>query len=119
MLNGITVLFDTGAGKHRRLINVTEYAACYSQEYISALLALHAFCGCDSTSAFKGKGHVGPIKLIKKSPRFLRPLSQLGNSWDLDDRLIDELEEFTCAMYGQSKYISVDRLRHLKITKKM
>ena len=42
LLNDITVMFDTGAGNHRRLINITETAKCYSHEYIVALLALHA-----------------------------------------------------------------------------
>ena len=111
-------MFDTGAGNDRRLINITETAECYSHEYIAALLALHAFCGCDATSALKGKGHVGPIKLIKKFPRFIKPLSEIGNDWSITDRLIDEMEEFTCAVYGQHKFSSVDELRHFKIKQK-
>ena len=118
MLNGITVWFDTGTGNHRRLINITETAKCYSDEYVAALLALHAFCGCDTTSALKGKGHVGPIKLLKKFPKFIRPLSQIGNDWIIAESLIDELEEFTCAVYGQYKFASVDELRHFKIKQK-
>ena len=72
------------------------------------------FLWCDSTSAFKGKGHVGPIKLIKEITRFIRPLSQLGNSWTVTDYLIDQLEESTCAIYGNVKFFSVNKLRYFK-----
>ena len=61
-LAGMTVLFDTGSGTHRRLINMTEVGEAYTPEYRAVLLALHAFCGCDTTSAFEGRGHILPIK---------------------------------------------------------
>ena len=67
-LVGLTVLFDTGSGKHRRLINITEVGGAFTHEYRAALLALHAFCGCDTTSAFKGRGHILPIKSLEKMP---------------------------------------------------
>ena len=84
-MNCITVRFDTGTGNHRRLINITGTAKCYSGEYVAALLALHAFCGCDTTSDLKGKGHVGPIKLLKKFLKFIRILSQIDNDWIVAD----------------------------------
>ena len=79
ILNDITGMFDTGEGNHRRFINMPETAKCFSHEYVAALLALHAFCGCDTTIVLKGKGHVGPIKLLKKIPRPIKPLSKIGN----------------------------------------
>ena len=45
-LAGITVLFDTGIGKHKKLINESEVGKDFTPEY-----PLHAFCGCDTTSA--------------------------------------------------------------------
>ena len=80
-LAGITILFDTGVGKHRKLINMSEVGNAFTPEYRAALLALHAFCGCDSTSAFKGRGHIGPIKTLEKRPRFAGPLARLGDDW--------------------------------------
>ena len=113
-----TLLFDTGKGNKRRLINIKDIARSYSEEYRSSLLGLHAFCGCDTTSAFKGKGHVGPIKLLKKYPRFMRPLSQLGIEWEVSKGLLDELDEFTCAIYGHNGFSSVDKLRVNKFKQK-
>ena len=57
-LTGITVYFETGKKNKKRLINITELGTHYTSEYCKALLGLHAFTGCDSTSAFKGKGKV-------------------------------------------------------------
>lgn len=117
-LAGITVLFDTGSGKHRKLINMTEIGEAYTPERRAALLALHAFCGCDTTSAFKGRGHVLPIKTLEKLPRFSRPLASLGESWEVGEDLLSELEQYTCAMYGNSRFTSVDELRLFKLKEK-
>ena len=114
-LAGMTVLFDTGSGTHRRLINMTEVGEAYTPEYRAVLLALHAFCGCDTTSAFEGRGHILPIKTLEKLPRFTRPLARLGNAWRKGEDLLRELEEYTCAMYGNSRFTSVDELRLFKL----
>ena len=55
-LQGINILFETGKGNNERIINVTKIAENHSQVNCAALLGLHAITGCDSTSAFKGKG---------------------------------------------------------------
>ena len=52
----ITIYLDTGMGKHRRLINVSELAERKGAEYCTAILGLYVFTGEDATSAFKGKG---------------------------------------------------------------
>ena len=118
MLGRMTVLFDTGSGKHRKLINMTEVCKAYTPEYRATLLALHAFCGCDTTSAFKGRGHVLPIKTIEKLPRFTRSLARLGDAWGVGEDLMRELEQYTCAMYGNSRFSSVDELRVFKLKEK-
>jgi hypothetical protein len=36
-----------------------------------ALPALHAFSGCDSTSAFVRKGNVAVLRFLQKNPEFV------------------------------------------------
>ena len=60
----ITIYLDTGMGKHRRLINVSDLAERKGAEYCTAILGLYVFTGEDATSAFKGKGKVGPLKKL-------------------------------------------------------
>jgi hypothetical protein len=62
-LQGVTILFDTGTGNKKRLIDITKLAQQYQQELCTALLGLHAFTRCDITSAFKGIEKVKPINL--------------------------------------------------------
>ena len=106
-----TILFDTGTGNNKRLINMTELVADFTQEYCTALTALHAFTHSDSTSAFKGIGKVKPIKLLQKHPRFQNVLAKLGEEWDVSDDVIAGLEAFTCVIYGRSRVTSVDELQ--------
>jgi len=106
-----TVLYETGHGNKKRLLNITEL----SQHYVNkcdALLGLHAFTGCDVTSAFKGIGKVKPLKKMLQSPTFCYALSQLGNSWTLSPGLVTGLEKFVCALFGKPNFDSVDDVRH-------
>ena len=50
-LEGVNLLFDTGSGNHRKLLSVTEISRAYTEDHRAALLALHVYRGCDSTSA--------------------------------------------------------------------
>ena len=75
-----TILFDTGKGNKKRPINITALAEQMTQLYYSALLVLHAFSGCDSTSAFKGKGKVKPMKVMQQKPKFVTAFTKLGEN---------------------------------------
>ena len=58
MHNETTILYETGKGNKKRLINMNNIAQKFSQEECSALLGLHAFTGRDTCSAFKGIGKI-------------------------------------------------------------
>ena len=62
-----TVLFDTGTGDKRRLVNVQAVAKDLGDEINLALVALHAFTGFDTISAFVRRGKVKPLTLLKKN----------------------------------------------------
>ena len=68
----LTVYHDMGFGKHRKVIEVSAVACSLGKEYCDDLLGFYVFTGEDCTSAFKGKGKVGPLKKLQKNPRFLK-----------------------------------------------
>ena len=105
-----TILFDMGLGNKKRLINITNLSNHYSEEMCEAMLALHAFTGCDSVSSFRGIGKVKLVKLLLKSPEHCQALEHLGDNWDVDDSLLLMCEKFTCAPYGKSKLENVDEV---------
>lgn len=113
----LTVYLDTGSGKHRQLINLSELAQSLGEDYCSTLLGFYVFSGEDCTSAFKGKGKVGPLKKLETNPRFHKAFRQLGDVWNVTPQLLKELEQFTCLMYGQSRQSSVDVVRAILLRK--
>ncbi|KAL2089326.1 hypothetical protein ACEWY4_014014 [Coilia grayii] len=114
----INILFDTKIQRRSRLINVTSTAADIGQEKCTALLGLHGFTGSDTSSAFRGKGKLVPVKKMLKAPKFVPMLAKLGDNWTVSEDLIDDLEAFTCAMYGDNTTAGkVDALRLNRINK--
>ncbi len=97
---------------------MTELADGLTQEYCTALLALHAFTHCDTTSAFRGVGKKKPIKVMQKLPKFQPILSKLGLEWEVSEELFAGLEEFTCAIYGRARYKDINNLRYILIKEK-
>ena len=65
-----TIYLDTGSGKHRQIVNVSELSESKGADYCTTMLGLYVFTGEDVTSAFKGKGKVGPLKKLQKHPRY-------------------------------------------------
>ena len=114
----LTIYLDHGTGIHRRLINVSELAESLGPEYCSTLLGFYVFSGEDCTSAFKGKGKVNPLKKLQKNPKYQRAFRQLGESWLVTDEVQQEMESFTCTMYGHVRIKSVDAVR-AKMLRKM
>lgn len=114
----LNVYLDTGSGKHRRLINVTEFAESLGKNYCAALLGYYVWSGEDCTSAFKGKGKVGPLKKLQKNPKFQEAFARLGDEWSIHHEVDESLEQFACVMYGHSRELSVNTVRG-KMLRKM
>jgi len=57
-------------------------------------MCLYAFTRSDSTSAFKGKGKVMAIKLLQENPIYAAKLANLGSTWEVSEKLLDDLESF-------------------------
>ena len=113
----LTVYHDIGVGKHRKLINVSAVACSLGKEYCDALLGLYVFTGEDCTSAFKGKGKVGPLKKLQKNPRYLQTFQNLGVDWIVKSELHKKLEEFACLMYGYQRETNLNEVRTMMLTK--
>ena len=111
----ITILFDTGTGNKKRLINISELAQSLTPLYCSALLSLHVFTGCDTTSAFKGHGKLKPLRILENNDEYKKAFSEIGIEWTLTQSTKDKLEAFTCAIYGKPRVKDVNMARFQKI----
>lgn len=116
-LKPLTILLDTGSGINKRLLNIADIAQDLGPKYCTSLLGLYCFTGEDCNCAFKGKGKVGPLKKLEKKPRYQDCFAKLGDSWEIDDKLVNDLEEFVCLMYGFPKTKHVNMVRALMLKK--
>ena len=114
----LTVYLDTGSGKNRQMINLSELATSLGEDYCATLLGLYVFTGEDCTSALKGKVKVGPLKKLEKNPRFHKAFKQLGDEWNVKSDVLKQMELFTCLIYGQPRETSIDSTR-VKLLHKM
>lgn len=115
-LSDMQVLFDTGSGNKQQLINVTTLSAELGQDMCTAQMSLHAFSGCDTTSAFRGVGKVKPMKTLIRQEQYVDVLKTLGDQWDISDVLVEGLQHFTYKLYGKAPRITeVNDLRLKRI----
>ena len=59
-----------GTAQNRRVIDVNHLRRAIGPKICLALRGIHAFTGCDFTSAFSGQGKVKPFKLMRKEKRY-------------------------------------------------
>ena len=50
-------------------------------------------------------------KKPERNPRYLAAFQQLGESWYITPHVIQQLQQFTCVMYGNNREPSVNHLR--------
>ncbi|CAB3990956.1 Hypothetical predicted protein [Paramuricea clavata] len=105
---GKELLMTTGTGNKFRLIDISSILNVLDEELCACLPGFHGFSGCDSTSAFLGKGKVKPWKALQMNPRFMEIFSQLGRSAEVSDELVVSLGTFVCLLYGEHVLMSAD-----------
>ena len=116
-LRPLIILFDTGSGANRRLLNISDIAEDLGHKYCQSLLGIYCFTGEDCNCAFKGKGKKTPLKKLEKKPRYQECFAKLGDSWEVDAKLVAELEEFVCFLYGFPRVKEVNTVRALMLKK--
>ena len=95
-----SVLFETGTGDKRQMIDVGNVYSKIGHESAKALLGIHATTGCDSTSAFVRKGKVKPFQLMLKNTETVAAYAQMGQWDDLPDNMETIIEGHLCQLYG-------------------
>ena len=68
----------------------------------------YVFLGCDSTSAFHGKGKVTSLKVLDDYPDLYELFTNLGSSFTPNLTLVNALELFVCLLYKQQTLMRQD-----------
>ena len=109
-----------GTKTRTRVVDIRNVAATVGIDVCRALLGMHAYTGCDITSAFAGKGKASALKFLTNNREIKYTFLELGQEWDLSPELMDKLEAFTCLLYApKASSTKVNDLRyHLFCAKK-
>ena len=105
------LMFYTGSGVNRRLLDVHKFAKQLDSNICAALPSFHAFTGCDTTSAFMRKGKKGPFKLLRNNKYAVDAFKTVGSTPSvITETTITELEKFVCCIYGKLSFNDVNKL---------
>jgi hypothetical protein len=106
------LLFYTGVGSHRWIIDSSSIYRTLGSATCAALPQIHAYTGSDFTSSFVRRGKIRPFQLVQKGPVYVDVFAALGNSALVDEDAMTQIERFVCAMYGKTAYSDVYKLHH-------
>ena len=96
VLNTLEKQLDPGMDKH-----------CFTK----ALIGVHAMTGCDTISAFCGKGKGKAVQLLQRNERYVRAIASIGEEWAVSEETFKDTEAIGNRLYGK-KCQSVDVLRY-------
>jgi len=99
---GSNLYMKCGTKTRNRLVDIRKVADSIGHEVCEALIGLHSFTGCDTTSAFAGRGKLGALKILKSDSSARQMFTELGQSWTVPDDLYTKIERFTCGLYMSS-----------------
>ena len=94
-------------------IDIGKLGASLGADVCEALLGMHAFTGCDSVSAFGGRGKLNGLKIMIKDVQCRKAMVALGQDWALSKEQFTMLQEFTCRLYAAgTKIRDVNELQY-------
>lgn len=91
-----------GTANRTRYIDISKLGNSLGDNVCQGLIGLHAFTGCDTVSAFAGRGKLSALKLLKKNEKHQDTFKELGQSWNVSQELSENIEEFVCQLYASS-----------------
>ena len=117
---GASLFQKCGTKARRRVVDITKVAATVGIDVCRALVGVHAYTGCDTVSAFAGKGKAKALKLLSKNKEIQDTFFKLGQEWDLSPDPMKNLEAYTSLLYApKTSSTKINDLRyHLFCAKK-
>ena len=103
----------SGTQTREKFADVQKVAAAGGHNMCCALPGLHSFTGCDTVSAFAGKGKISAFKLMQKNRKYQGAFTQPGKECSVPRDLSSVLQEFTCKLYAiRCPSAAVNELRY-------
>lgn len=116
--NGKNIWLETGdANKNDyQIIDVGEIFKKLTNNFVNALPGLYVYTGCRYEPSFFGKGKKKCFKILEKYPELQKSFGNLGTYDSVLQQDIEQLERFTCLLYG-TQFENVNEARVNLFTK--
>ena len=102
-----------GTQTRTRYVSISSVVAAVGGELCKCLIGMHAFTGCDTVSAFAGRGEITDLRLVKQHTSYQEMFKQLCMEWVLSGMLFQSLQAFTCKLYcSQPGTDNINELRY-------
>ena len=86
-LNENTLFQKCGSRTQTGILHIGNIEATVGREVCKALTGMHAYTGCDTVSAFAGKGKASALKILTSNKESQDTFGMLGQEWDLSPDL--------------------------------
>ena len=99
--------------KRTQFIDIKKLSEALGTAVCEALVGMHAFTGCDTVSAFAGRGKINAFNQMKSNKTYQAAYCELGRNATVSSDLFEKLQIITCSMYhSATTTTSVNTLRH-------
>jgi len=88
-----------GTKNRTRYLDIQKLSHALGGAVCEALIGMHAFTGCDTVSAFAGRGKLATFKRLKSHKTYQEAFAELGQSWEVSGELFRKLQKITCNLY--------------------
>ncbi len=114
----IPIIFHRkGSQKKWKFVDISGICAKLDDHIIRALPGFHAFSGCDSTSAFSGKGKKSFYNVLEQNAEFCEAMVQLGDNEEVSAELFAACEAGLCHVYGHPRCRDINQVRYDMLSK--
>lgn len=93
-----------GTQNRTRFIDITKLNITIGDSTCKALVGLHAFTGCNTVSAFSGRGKLVGLRQMKKDSSFVEAFSELGQTWEVSPELFENIVLHLPHVLSNSQY---------------
>ena len=89
-----------GAKRSKPLLNVIQMSGTLGPNICSAFPGFQAFTGCDTTSAFYGRGMRQCVQNLKNDQQVPLTVTELASSFVIPESTFSGAEAIVCSLYG-------------------
>ncbi|CAH3154442.1 unnamed protein product, partial [Porites evermanni] len=75
------------------------------QSFMKTLTGIHAITGCDTISAFSGKGRWKGVQLLQHNERYVQAMASIGDEWVVSEEAFKAMEALVSVVWKEVRQL--------------